>query len=89
MRSYCCWFFLLIFISSCANKVSPTGGAKDEIPPQLLTSIPENNSINFNATEITLNFDEYVQLNDASNQILISPIPAKAPTIKAYKNRWW
>lgn len=85
MRSYCCWFFLLIFISSCANKVSPTGGAKDEIPPQLLTSIPENNSINFNATEITLNFDEYVQLNDASNQILISPIPAKAPTIKAYK----
>lgn len=76
---------ILIFISSCANKVSPTGGAKDEIPPQLLNAIPENNAVNFNATEITLNFDEYVQLNDASNQILISPIPAKAPAIKSYK----
>ncbi len=85
MRSYCWWILLLIFISSCANKVSPTGGAKDEIPPQLLTSIPENNTVNFSATEITLNFDEYVQLNDASNQILISPIPEKAPAIKAYK----
>jgi hypothetical protein len=79
------WIAILIFISSCANKVSPTGGAKDEVPPQLLNSIPENNSVNFNAPEITLNFDEYVQLNDASSQILISPIPAKAPTIKAYK----
>ncbi len=79
------WIVILIFISSCANKVSPTGGAKDEVPPQLLNSIPENNSVNFNAPEITLNFDEYVQLNDASSQILISPIPAKTPTIKAYK----
>ena len=85
MRYHFCWIVILIFISSCANKVSPTGGAKDEIPPQLLNAIPEKNSVNFNAVEITLNFDEYVQLNDASNQILISPIPAKAPLIKAYK----
>jgi hypothetical protein len=76
---------ILLFFASCANKVSPTGGAKDIVPPQLVNAVPENNTVNFNATEITLNFDEYVQLNDASNQILISPIPAKAPAIKAYK----
>jgi len=85
MRNHFCWIIILFFISSCANKVSPTGGAKDVVPPQLVNAIPENNSVNFNASEITLNFDEYVQLNDASNQILISPIPGKAPVIKAYK----
>jgi len=85
MRNHFCWIIILFFISSCANKVSPTGGAKDVVPPQLVNAIPENNSVNFNSSEITLNFDEYVQLNDASNQILISPIPGKAPVIKAYK----
>lgn len=85
MKKIFCWIVILFFISSCANKVTPTGGAKDEIAPQLLNSVPANNSINFNSSEITLNFDEYVQLLDASTQILISPIPDKAPIIKANK----
>jgi len=85
MKNIFCWTVILFFISSCANKVTPTGGAKDEIAPQLLNSVPANNSINFNSSEITLNFDEYVQLLDASSQILISPIPDKAPIIKANK----
>jgi hypothetical protein len=85
MKNKFFWVVILFFISSCANKVTPTGGAKDEVAPQLLNSVPANNSINFNSSEITLNFDEYIQLNDASGQILISPIPDKAPIIKANK----
>ncbi len=85
MKNIFCWIVILYLISSCANKVTPTGGAKDEVAPQLLNSVPEKNSINFNSSEITLNFDEYIQLNDASSQILISPIPDKAPIIKANK----
>ncbi|MFM7016375.1 MAG: Ig-like domain-containing protein [Bacteroidota bacterium] len=85
MKSIFNWVVVLFFISSCANKVAPTGGAKDVTPPQLINVFPENNSLNFNANQITLNFDEYVQLNDAANQILISPLLEKQPVFKTSK----
>ncbi|KAA3632308.1 MAG: hypothetical protein DWQ02_14910 [Bacteroidetes bacterium] len=58
----------------CANVVAPKGGPKDESPPQLLTegSTP-NMQTNFNSNEIILEFDEWVELNDVFNQIVISP----------------
>ena len=41
-----------ILLMSCANRGSPTGGIKDIIPPQILRTIPENYSVNFDAKEI-------------------------------------
>ncbi len=58
----------------CANVVAPKGGPKDESPPQLVSegSTP-NMQTNFNSKEIILEFDEWVELNDVFNQIVISP----------------
>ena len=85
MKNVLYFILLLLLFSACANKVTPTGGSKDILPPALVNVFPENNLINFNASQIVFTFDEFVQLNDATNQILISPIPEKQPTIKAYK----
>lgn len=70
------YYFYLIFaitIYSCANVVTPTGGQKDITPPTVLQYTPDSNTLYFDATEIQIQFDEYVVLNDVFNQVIISP----------------
>lgn len=69
---------------SCANRgVGPQGGPKDETPPVIIKETPLNGTTDFHETLITLQFDEYVQLNDVANEVLISPPQQKAPIVKA------
>ncbi len=63
-----------ISISSCASQSSPQGGPRDTIAPQLDTSFPPNQTILFNATEIELRFEEYVELKNPFDQVNISPL---------------
>jgi uncharacterized protein (DUF2141 family) len=74
--------FLTLLIYSCASIVSPTGGPKDETPPVCTKKVPTDNTIKFNASSIDFYFDEFVSLNDITNQFLISPPLEKAPDIK-------
>lgn len=75
-RHHALWaaaFALLLLGTSCAKQGTLTGGPKDETPPVFLGSLPQNGTTNFDAKEIVLNFDEYVQVKDAENNILVSP----------------
>lgn len=78
--------FLLIgtlaILTCCANQVAPTGGAKDVTPPKVVKANPENGSTGFNGRTIEVAFDEYVTLNNASQQVLISPPLANKPDVK-------
>jgi uncharacterized protein (DUF2141 family) len=76
---------LILLVSSCANKVAPTGGARDITPPKLKKAVPENLQINFAARKIELQFDEFVQLNDVENQLIISPLIFPKPVLKVSK----
>ena len=78
-------FSLLLMTVSCAIQVPPEGGPKDEAPPVLVSSEPENFSTNFQSEEIVLNFDEYVTLNEISKQLIISPPLKKSPEILVKK----
>jgi len=61
-------------LTSCGNQVSLTGGPRDEIPPRFIIEESSRNYVtNFEKSDITLYFDEYINLKDAANQILISP----------------
>lgn len=60
-------------ILSCANIVMPTGGAKDMYPPKVVSSFPSNNQTNFKGSEISLKFDEYIELESPQKNIYISP----------------
>lgn len=63
-----------IFLTySCANIVAPTGGEKDEISPVIVRSIPKNQTVDFKAREIIIEFDEFIQLVDPQTKIIISP----------------
>ncbi len=68
--------------SSCAStKASPSGGPKDTLPPVVMKVKPDSNTINFPVKdgEIEITFDEYVQIKDASKNILLSPPQKKSP----------
>ena len=66
----------------CANVVMPTGGPKDIKPPKVTKSIPENNSTNFKGRKIEISFDEYVTLENATQNILVSPPLKNKPDAK-------
>jgi uncharacterized protein (DUF2141 family) len=66
-------FFAIAAVLQCARRGNPTGGPKDEDPPVLLRAEPENMTINFDAQEIRLYFDEYVKLEDVQEQLIVSP----------------
>lgn len=81
-------FIYGLFISSmvkCANPVSPTGGPKDEHPPRVVSSEPKNYSSHFSKKEMSVTFNEFIQLKDLQKQLLISPPIKYRPEIKIKK----
>lgn len=63
----------LLLMNSCAKIVTPSGGPKDTDPPKVMKVEPENNMVNFDSKQIRIYFDEYVTLNNPSENVLISP----------------
>lgn len=57
----------------CAKVVSPTGGPKDTIPPVLVNSNPKLNATGFSGQKIVLEFDEFIQLKELQQKLLVSP----------------
>lgn len=74
----------LLLLASCANRgQGPQGGPRDSIPPAILKEVPVNGTLNFNAKEILVYFDEYIQMNDVQKHVLISPPQQTPPEVKA------
>lgn len=63
----------LLLLHACAKQAYPTGGPKDETPPVVLGTTPQNGTTNFDAKEFLIMFDEYVQVKSADENILVSP----------------
>ena len=64
----------LFLATGCAKIISPTGGAKDTIAPRIvLAESTPNNQTNFKANKIELTFNEWVQLNKPTQEVIISP----------------
>ena len=80
---YCLSVLLTAFLAQrCANAVAPTGGPKDNTPPRVIEAVPENRSINFNGKKIEITFDEYITLENANQNVMISPPLSEKPDIK-------
>ncbi len=76
-------FIFILFSSSCANQgAGPTGGPRDSIAPQIISTIPLPLQTNFTGKQIVLNFDEFIALDNLSEMIVFSPPLTKKPTIK-------
>lgn len=68
-------FFLMALLAvGCANIVPPTGGNKDTKPPKLLGISPADSQLNNRVNKIEMSFNEYVELNNPSTEVQISPL---------------
>ena len=65
---------------SCAKIGSPNGGPKDETAPQILSSQPTKGQTEYKEKELTIEFDEYVKL-DNSSKVSITPFTNPPPKI--------
>ena len=75
--------FLAAILYSCANMASPNGGPYDEAPPKFIRSIPAPDEINFKGKKIEIEFDELIQLDNAMENVIITPPQKLLPVIRA------
>lgn len=84
MRKYIAILSVVLTCAGCANRgIGPQGGPRDSIPPVPLHSEPENGSLEFRGNKIDVAFNEYLQLNNISQNLLMSPPQQHAPEVKA------
>ena len=58
----------------CAQQVAPQGGPKDKEPPQIIADKSSADmQTQYNGTPVILTFDEWIQLNNPSQNIVVSP----------------
>lgn len=69
-------------LAGCAKQGMPSGGPKDVAPPVQKRTTPENRTLAFDGKEFYIEFDEYVVLKDAENNILVSPPMKQKPEYK-------
>ena len=77
--------FIICHLSfnSCARMGSPDGGWYDDDPPQVISCSPEDKSTNVSSKKISILFDEYIKLEDATSKVIVSPPQLEMPEIKA------
>jgi hypothetical protein len=77
---------LWAIIISCAQIRGLEGGAKDTRPPQLIAVNPPNLTRNFSSNTIVFTFDEYVQINNLAQELIVSP-PLKSLPVAVVRKR--
>lgn len=74
------WIILIVFFAGACASIQPPEGGKDDItPPSLIVeeSTP-NEQLQYRPEVITLQFDEWIELKDPAQEVVISP-PTQSP----------
>ena len=73
---------LVLGLAACASIGAPDGGPYDEDPPVLLKATPVLNATGVSVAKVTLEFDENVTLQNAFENVVVSPPQFEMPVIK-------
>lgn len=71
----------LLQMNSCAVIVPPGGGPRDTLSPVLVSASPNDSTLNFKEKTVVLTFNEYVQVQDIFNNLIVSPVPKGLPNV--------
>ena len=77
------YLFTFLLLAACARMGSPDGGWYDDDPPRVLGSTPDDQAINVTAKKITIYFDEYIKVDNPTENVIVSPPQLEMPEIKA------
>lgn len=76
-----------IILFSCANIGTPNGGPYDENPPKFVSSTPTPQQHQYKGKKIELVFDELIQLDKPSENVIITPPQLELPVIRTAGNK--
>ena len=76
-------FCIACVVVGCARLGQPDGGWYDDDPPVVIGSDPADQSTNVKAKKITIYFDEFIKLEDATSKVTVSPPQLEMPEINA------
>jgi len=76
----------MMLLISCAQIVPLSGGEKDLEHPKELESFPKNGSTNFSSDKIEIEFNEFIQTQNLTTQLIISPFMETNPEVSV-KNK--
>lgn len=78
------YLILMAFaIVGCARMGSPDGGWYDDDPPRIIGSTPGERATGVKSQKVTIYFDEFIKLADATQNVIVSPPQLEMPEIKA------
>ena len=60
-------------VVSCAKMGQPDGGWYDETPPVIVRTTPQDKGVNVKQKKITIYFDEFIQVDNPTEKVVISP----------------
>ena len=72
----------VLLLNRCATVGSPSGGPKDIDPPKVVQFKPPNRSTEFEGKDIEIKFNEYLNLNNVNQELIISPPMNKKPIVR-------
>lgn len=72
-----------LLLYSCASVGRLEGGPRDEDPPVFLGGSPAPGELNNTKKKISIQFDEFIKLDKANENVVISPPQVQQPVIKA------
>ena len=73
IRRVSVYLSLGLFLHACAKVMAPTGGPKDETPPKLISTFPQQEGISFKGKTIKLAFDKEIDVRDIYNKLVVTP----------------
>ena len=77
----------LLLAVGCARMGSPDGGWYDDDPPRVVSATPADQSTNVTTQKITILFDEFIKLEDPTQNVIVSPPQLEMPEIQAKGKR--
>ncbi len=72
-RAHALAIMLILAAAGCATPIPPSGGPRDETPPELVEATPAQGAVNVDADFVRLTFSEYVDQASFTQAFSISP----------------
>lgn len=76
-------FLSLLIVASCARMGQPDGGWYDETPPKIVSTNPTDGGANVKSRKVRITFDEYVSVDNPTENVIVSPPQLEQPEIKS------
>lgn len=77
------WVLFVLVLMGCARMGNPDGGWYDETPPRVVGATPADRATNVKTKKVRIEFNEFIKIENATENVIVSPPQLEAPEIKA------